>query len=94
MLRSWPVFRRSQHLCNVCSGDPQFTGVSSYGQNPLPLDVLVVDEASMIDLPMMARLLVALPPQARLILLGDKDQLASVKFAPCWAISASLLRRG
>ena len=49
------------------------------GQNPLPLDVLVVDEASMIDLPMMARLLVALPPQARLILLGDKDQLASVE---------------
>ena len=49
------------------------------GQNPLPLDVLVVDEASMIDLPMMARLLAALPPQARLILLGDKDQLASVE---------------
>jgi exodeoxyribonuclease V alpha subunit len=47
--------------------------------NPLPLDVLVVDEASMIDLEMMACLLDALPPQARLILLGDKDQLASVE---------------
>lgn len=47
--------------------------------NPLPLDVLVVDEASMIDLEMMANLLDALPPQARLILLGDKDQLASVE---------------
>ncbi|MDX8414395.1 MAG: exodeoxyribonuclease V subunit alpha [Mariprofundales bacterium] len=45
---------------------------------PLPLDCLVVDEASMIDLPMMARLLRALPPTARLILLGDRDQLASV----------------
>lgn len=47
--------------------------------NPLPLDVLVVDEASMIDLEMMANLLEALPPHARLILLGDKDQLASVE---------------
>ncbi|MFI7855891.1 exodeoxyribonuclease V subunit alpha [Pseudomonas promysalinigenes] len=47
--------------------------------NPLPLDVLVVDEASMIDLEMMANLLQALPPKARLILLGDKDQLASVE---------------
>ncbi|MFY1029465.1 exodeoxyribonuclease V subunit alpha [Pseudomonas asiatica] len=45
---------------------------------PLELDVLVVDEASMIDLEMMACLLDALPRQARLILLGDKDQLASV----------------
>ncbi|WP_085633646.1 exodeoxyribonuclease V subunit alpha [Pseudomonas sp. R16(2017)] len=47
--------------------------------NRLPLDVLVVDEASMIDLEMMANLLDALPPQARLVLLGDKDQLASVE---------------
>ncbi|MFV3327191.1 exodeoxyribonuclease V subunit alpha [Pseudomonas sp. NY15372] len=47
--------------------------------NPLPLDVLVVDEASMIDLEMMANLLDALPPRARLVLLGDKDQLASVE---------------
>jgi exodeoxyribonuclease V alpha subunit len=39
----------------------------------------VVDEASMIDLEMMARLLQAVPPTARLILLGDKDQLASVE---------------
>ena len=47
--------------------------------NPLALDVLVVDEASMIDLEMMACLLAALPSRARLILLGDKDQLASVE---------------
>jgi len=47
--------------------------------NPLMLDVLVVDEASMVDLEMMAALLAALPEQARLILLGDKDQLASVE---------------
>ncbi|NIG62670.1 MAG: exodeoxyribonuclease V subunit alpha [Serratia symbiotica] len=47
--------------------------------NPLHLDVLVVDEASMVDLPMMARLIAALPKRARLILLGDRDQLASVE---------------
>ncbi|NVD05986.1 exodeoxyribonuclease V subunit alpha [Vibrio sp. JPW-9-11-11] len=47
--------------------------------NPLHLDILVVDEASMIDLPMMYKLIDALPKHARLILLGDKDQLASVE---------------
>jgi len=47
--------------------------------NPLPLDIVVVDEASMIDIDMMAAVLDALPPTARLILLGDKDQLASVE---------------
>ncbi|MCM2462149.1 exodeoxyribonuclease V subunit alpha [Pseudomonas sp. CG7] len=47
--------------------------------NRLPLDVLVVDEASMIDLEMLANLLDALPAHARLVLLGDKDQVASVE---------------
>lgn len=47
--------------------------------NPLPLDVLVLDEASMVDLEMMAGVFEALPPHARLIMLGDKDQLASVE---------------
>jgi exodeoxyribonuclease V alpha subunit len=46
--------------------------------NPLLLDVLVIDEASMVDVEMMAQVLEALPPGATLILLGDKDQLASV----------------
>ncbi|MCK2126615.1 exodeoxyribonuclease V subunit alpha [Thauera aromatica] len=48
-------------------------------RNPLALDVLVIDEASMIDLEMMAAVLAALPAGSRLILLGDKDQLASVE---------------
>ena len=48
-------------------------------KTPLPYDVVVVDEASMVDLPLMAKLVRALAPQARLLLLGDKDQLASVE---------------
>lgn len=47
--------------------------------NPLDLDVLVVDEASMLDMVLMDQLLAALPDSARLVLLGDKDQLASVE---------------
>lgn len=46
--------------------------------NPISADVFIVDEASMIDLPKMAKLLDAIPLSARLILLGDKNQLASV----------------
>ena len=48
-------------------------------QNPLHIDVLVIDEASMIDLEMMHAVLDALPTRAPLILLGDKDQLSSVE---------------
>lgn len=47
--------------------------------HPLDVDVLIVDEASMIHLEMMSALLDALPAKARLVLLGDKDQLASVE---------------
>jgi exodeoxyribonuclease V alpha subunit len=47
--------------------------------NPLPFEMIVVDEASMVDLPLMAKLLDAVPPEARLLLLGDRDQLASVE---------------
>lgn len=48
-------------------------------ENPLPYDVVMVDEASMVDLPLMAKLIQAVPHKSRLILLGDKDQLASVE---------------
>jgi exodeoxyribonuclease V alpha subunit len=47
--------------------------------NRLPYDVIVIDEASMIDLPLMAKLATSLKENCRLILLGDKDQLASVE---------------
>ncbi len=46
--------------------------------NPLALDCLVIDEASMLDLTLAYRLFDALPARARIILLGDRDQLASV----------------
>src|SRR5438128_473535 len=48
-------------------------------KNPLPADVVIVDEASMIDLALLAKLFDAVRPDARVILVGDKDQLASVE---------------
>jgi exodeoxyribonuclease V alpha subunit len=51
----------------------------------LAVDVVLIDEASMIDLALMARLVKALPPDARLILLGDADQLASVEAGSVFA---------
>jgi exodeoxyribonuclease V alpha subunit len=59
-------------------------------RNPLPVDVLVLDEASMVDLEMMAAVLAALPVAAKLVLLGDKDQLASVEAG---AVLGALCRR-
>ena len=47
--------------------------------HPLACDFLLVDEASMVDQMMMARLFLACPPQARIVLLGDPNQLASVE---------------
>lgn len=48
-------------------------------QNPLPIDLLVIDEASMVALPLLCKLFDALPGHCRVILLGDRDQLASVE---------------
>jgi exodeoxyribonuclease V alpha subunit len=48
-------------------------------ENPLPADVVVVDEASMVDLPLMSKLIQALPENSKLILIGDRHQLASVQ---------------
>jgi exodeoxyribonuclease V alpha subunit len=48
-------------------------------KNPLAADVVIVDEASMIDLALLAKLFDAVRPDARIILVGDKDQLASVE---------------
>ncbi|TSE34551.1 exodeoxyribonuclease V subunit alpha [Tepidimonas charontis] len=58
--------------------------------HPLWLDALVIDEASMLDLELLHETLQALPPDARLILLGDRDQLASVEAG---AVMAQLCER-
>ena len=47
--------------------------------NPLPVEVVVIDETSMVDLALLAKLVQAVPGSARLLLLGDRDQLASVE---------------
>ncbi|MBB5943572.1 exodeoxyribonuclease V subunit alpha [Xanthomonas sp. 3307] len=47
--------------------------------NPLPFDLIVIDEASMVDLPLMCKLVEAVADGAQLILLGDADQLPSVE---------------
>lgn len=66
-------------LHRLLGAQPGSQRLRHHAGNPLHLDVLVVDEASMIDLPMMSRLIDALPPHGRVIFLGDRDQLASVE---------------
>jgi exodeoxyribonuclease V alpha subunit len=78
-----PETARTLHRLLGSRGDSP--AVRHHAGNPLPLDVLVVDEASMIDLALMAKLVEALPPGARLILLGDKDQLAAVEAGTVFA---------
>lgn len=63
-------------LLKTIHGSPEFRHNKD---NPLQADVVVVDEASMVDIGMFNRLLKALPTQCKLILMGDADQLASVE---------------
>ena len=65
-----------QRLLGVKGDSPHFRHDA---KNPLPADVVIVDEASMIDLALLAKLFDAVRPDARVILVGDKDQLASVE---------------
>lgn len=69
---------RVETVHRLLGGSP-LRGFRHDEHHPLPLDVLVLDEASMVGLEAMAALVAALPAHARLILLGDKDQLASVE---------------
>jgi exodeoxyribonuclease V alpha subunit len=66
-------------LHSLLGARPDTRQFRHHAANPLDVDVLIVDEASMVHLEMMDALLRALPPTARLVLLGDKDQLASVE---------------
>ncbi len=63
-------------LLGPISGSPYF---HHNEENPLSCDVIVIDESSMVDLALMAKLFSAIPPHARVILLGDRDQLSSVE---------------
>ena len=63
-------------LLGTIPDQPQFR---HHADNPLPYDVVVVDEASMVDLPLMCKLVEAVASGARLVLLGDPDQLPSVE---------------
>ena len=60
-------------------------GFTHDAAHPLAIDALVVDEASMLDLALATHLLEAVPPTARIILLGDKDQLAAVESGAVFA---------
>src|ERR1700682_4467541 len=62
----------------LLEADPRNGGFKRCETNPLACDLLVVDEVSMVDVPLMAALMRALPPQAGLLLVGDADQLPSV----------------
>ncbi len=64
------------HLLGALPPTPYFR---HNNDNPLPYDVVVVDEVSMVDLALMSKLVDALKPDARLVLLGDKEQLSSVE---------------
>jgi exodeoxyribonuclease V alpha subunit len=66
-------------LHRLLGSTPDSAGSRYNQENPLPYDIVVVDEASMIDLSLMSRLTQALAHSSRLILLGDKNQLASVE---------------
>ncbi|MEP1445901.1 MAG: exodeoxyribonuclease V subunit alpha [Paraglaciecola sp.] len=68
-----------QTIHRLLGARPQSPYFKADANHPLHLDVLVLDEASMVDLPLMAKLFEALPSHAQVILLGDQDQLASVE---------------
>ena len=76
---SQPIPEKAQTLHRLLGFRPNAAAFRFNRDNPLPLDLLVLDEASMIDVVMMAALLEAVVPTTRLILLGDRNQLASVE---------------
>ena len=84
---------RAQTVHRLLGGRPGALRPRYNQSSPLPFDVVVIDEASMLDLAMASKLLDAMPPDARLILLGDAEQLASVETGAVFAELASLAGR-
>ncbi|MEO2279244.1 exodeoxyribonuclease V subunit alpha [Pseudoalteromonas pernae] len=69
---------QAQTLHRLLGTIPYTNKFKHHANNPVHADLVVVDEASMIDISLMAKLVDALAPHTRLVLLGDKDQLSSV----------------
>ncbi|MCW5203240.1 exodeoxyribonuclease V subunit alpha [Desulfobulbus sp. US4] len=76
---------QAQTLHRLLGSRPGATAFRFNRDNPLYLDLLILDEASMIDVEMMVALLEALPEKTRIILLGDRNQLASVEAGSLFA---------
>ena len=77
LLRQLPTQAQTIHrLLGTRRNQPEFI---HNPDNPLTHDIVVVDEASMVDIGLMTKLMEALKPECQLILIGDKDQLASVE---------------
>jgi len=70
--------REARTIHRLLEFDQRSGGFQRGPQNPLPCELLIVDEASMIDILLMHQLLGALPPSSSLILVGDANQLPSV----------------
>ena len=74
-----PRLRSPVTLHQLLQYDPKRNTFRRHEENPIPADVVLVDEASMVSVDLMASLLRALAPSTKLLLLGDKDQLPSVE---------------
>jgi exodeoxyribonuclease V alpha subunit len=64
------------------------------GKNPLPYDLVILDEATMIDLPLLLNLFRAIPKECKVIMLGDKDQLTSVGVGSVFADLVAKFAKG
>ena len=73
------VPRQARTLHRLLGTQPGRVSFRHDARHPLPFDLVVVDEASMVDLPLMAKLVAAVPETATLVLLGDPDQLPAVE---------------
>ena len=76
---------RASTIHMLLGARPESNEFRHHRDNPLPYDLIVIDEASMIDLSLAARLFTALSPGTRIVLLGDKDQLAAVEAGAVFA---------
>jgi exodeoxyribonuclease V alpha subunit len=76
---------RASTIHMIMGAVPDSNDFRHNSDNPLPYDLIVIDEASMIDLSLAARLFSALLPETRVIMLGDKDQLAAVEAGAVFA---------